>query len=479
MTERKYFGTNGVRGVVGELITNFFVNKLTSAISSFIENKGVVVVGSDARTSSPFIKYAVISTLLSSGIDVIDIGLVPTPLTQFAVRKLKARLGIMITASHNPPQFNGLKVISDDGIEISVEDQIKVEKELEEGDFYFSDWTKLGNVTKINMIDEYIDQIISFVDIDKISKKKMKVVVDGGNGVGSLITPYLFKKLGVKVFSINTTLDGYFPGRGSEPLPHLLTEMARTAKSVNADFSIAHDGDADRAIFGDERGVVYWGDRSIAIFEKMIDSDGIVLGTPVYFLGASGIIKTLIDRGFPNSFPYTMPLKGKKGVTGAVAGVPNWEQFALLELYLLFSSLGISLVDQIMAYAQGPGELILNHNSLERAHKAGRALVNALKSNNSAYQGEPGICPVCHNNLLTISKDGRSLECPMCQIKGELSRDEGSRLRVQFAETERHRWEENERRDHFSKRIIPSFKRYRENRRKIREKVKEAHLDDF
>ena len=216
-----------------------------------------------------------------------------------------------------------------------------------------------------------------------------------------------------------------------------------------------------------------------AIFEKMIGSDGIVLGTPVYFLGASGIIKTLIDRGFPNSFPYTMPLKGKKGVTGAVAGVPNWEQFALLELYLLFSSLGISLVDQIMAYAQGPGELILNHNSLERAHKAGRALVNALKSNNSAYQGEPGICPVCHNNLLTISKDGKSLECPMCQIKGELSWDEGSRLRVQFAETERHRWEENERRDHFSKRIIPSFKRYRENRRKIREKVKEAHLDDF
>ena len=270
MTKRKYFGTNGVRGVVGELITNPFVNKLTSAISSFIENKGVVVVGSDARTSSPFIKHAVISTLLSSGVDVIDIGLVPTPLTQFAVRKLKARLGIMITASHNPPQFNGLKVISDDGIELSVEDQIKVEKKLEEGDFYSSDWTKLGDVTEINMIDEYIDQIISFVDVDKILKKKMKVVVDGGNGVGSLVTPYLFKELGMKVFSINTTLDGHFPGRGSEPSPQLLTEMAKTAKSVNADFSIAHDGDADRAIFGDERGVVYWGDRSIAIFEKMI-----------------------------------------------------------------------------------------------------------------------------------------------------------------------------------------------------------------
>jgi multimeric flavodoxin WrbA len=216
-----------------------------------------------------------------------------------------------------------------------------------------------------------------------------------------------------------------------------------------------------------------------AIFEKMIESDGIVVGTPIYFLGANGIIKVLIDRGFQHSFPDKMPLKGKLGVTCAVAGVPNWEQFGLLELYLLFSSLGISLIDQIMAYAQGPGELILKSDSLERAHKAGRALVEALKSNNSTYQGEPGLCPVCHNNLLTISKDGKYFECPMCLVKGKPSMDEKGNLTIKFLETERHRWEEKARREHVNKNIIPSFQRYRENIREIRQKIKEAYLDEL
>jgi len=218
-------------------------------------------------------------------------------------------------------------------------------------------------------------------------------------------------------------------------------------------------------------------DDVTTIFDKMIESDGIVLGTPVYFLGANGIIKILIDRGFRYSSLRDKPFKGKMGVTCAVAGVPNWEQFALIELYLLFSSLGIRLIDQVMIYAQGPGEVILNRESLERSHAVGKALVKALKNNNPAYQGNPGMCPVCHNNLLSISKCGKKVACPMCLIEGDVFREENGHLTISFPDTEKHRWEENERRAHIKNRIMPSFQRYRDNRKTIRERIKEACLD--
>ncbi len=266
--KRKYFGTNGVRGIIGDLMTPQFVVNMTSAIANFIGNKGTVVVGSDARVSSPFIKNAVLSSLIASGIEVIDVGTVPTPLTQFAVKHLKAKLGIMITASHNPPQFNGLKVIASDGIELSVNDQIAIEKIYAEHDYHIASWDKLYNVTKLTLIDEYLDSIISNVDQSLIEKKHLKVVVDGGNAVGSIVTPLLMKRLGIKVYSVNSHLDGTFPGRGSEPLPSMLSVMGETAKQTKADFAVAHDGDADRAIFGNEKGEVYWGDKSIALFEK-------------------------------------------------------------------------------------------------------------------------------------------------------------------------------------------------------------------
>jgi len=268
--KRKYFGTNGVRGIVGELFTPLFVAKMTSAIAAFIKNKGTVVVGSDARLSSPFIKRGVISTLLASGVEVIDVGTVPTPLTQFAVRHLAADLGVMITASHNPPQFNGLKIISADGIEIGVQDQLAIEEIFDQENFTFSKWNNIKHVSEMNLKDEYIEQILNQVDYEKIEKQKLKVVVDAGNGVGGLVTPYLLKKMGVKVFSVNAQLDGRFPGRGSEPSPSVLGVMGETVKQIGADFAVAHDGDADRAIFANEKGEIYWGDKSIALFEQWV-----------------------------------------------------------------------------------------------------------------------------------------------------------------------------------------------------------------
>ena len=271
--KRKFFGTNGIRGEIGELFTPDFVSKMSSAIASFMKNKGTMVIGSDCRTSSPAIKCGAISSFLSSGIEVIDLGMVPTPLLQFAVTYLKADFGIMITASHNPPHFNGIKVVDSDGIEIDIQKQKSIEEVYENEKFGFVSWEKCKNITKMDLTNEYIEQITSFVDDEKIQKRNFTCVVDCGNSVGVLTTPLVLKKLGIRVISINSNLDGKFPGRGVEPIPEKLTSMAKAVLEVNADFSVAHDGDADRAIFGDEKGIIHYGDKSIALFQKWLLKD--------------------------------------------------------------------------------------------------------------------------------------------------------------------------------------------------------------
>ncbi len=271
--KRKFFGTNGIRGEIGEFFTPVFVSKMSSAIATFMKNKGTMVVGSDSRTSSPAVKYGAISSILSTGIEVIDLGTVPTPLLQFAVTYLKVDFGIMVTASHNPPHFNGIKVVDSDGIEIDIHKQKSIEEIYEREKFDYVSWEGNKYVTKIDLTKEYIDQITSFVNVEKIQKRRLTCVVDGGNAVGALTTPLVLKNLGIRVLSINSNLDGHFPGRGVEPIPEKLTLMGETVMQTKADFSIAHDGDADRAIFGDEKGIVHYGDKSIALFQKWLLQD--------------------------------------------------------------------------------------------------------------------------------------------------------------------------------------------------------------
>jgi phosphomannomutase/phosphoglucomutase len=268
--KRKYFGTNGIRGKINELFTPIFVSRMSAAVAATFQNKGTMIIGSDSRISSPFIKNGVIASFLASGFEVIDVGVVPTPLVQFAVTKLKADLGIVVTASHNPPEFNGIKVIDNDGIEIDIEKQKAVEDIFESEKFSFVSWDKNEKTSKIDLKEEYIEQICGFVDSDLIGKRKLCAVIDAGNAVGGLVTPQLLRKLGIKTITINGHLDGRFPGRGVEPSIENLKIMSKSTKIANADFSVAHDGDADRAIFGDETGRIFYGDISIALFQKHI-----------------------------------------------------------------------------------------------------------------------------------------------------------------------------------------------------------------
>jgi len=264
----KLFGTNGVRGVFGEDLTLDFISEITLSIASLFK-KGPILVGYDGRESSFIISKIVTAALSSSGLDSAVCGLVPTPCLQFATRRLGYNGGIMITASHNPPQYNGIKVTAGDGIEISREDELKVEE------VYFKKKWKIsntfGSITKESKaISTYLSGIKKQVNVKRIKSRNLKVAIDPGNGTQAVTAPLLCKDLGCKMVLINEKIDGSFPGRGSEPTPQNLDKLSSMVLKSKADFGIAFDGDGDRSIFCDEAGKIITGDRSALLLSKYI-----------------------------------------------------------------------------------------------------------------------------------------------------------------------------------------------------------------
>jgi len=265
---KRLFGTNGIRGVVNEELTPQMATKIGAAIGSYFR-RGNLLVGYDSRTSSPLLSRAVIGGLNSVGCDVLDAGMAPTPAVQFWVRRHGIDGGIMITASHNPPKYNGIKVIWNDGIELSREQEVEIEE------IYFNQktrrakWNSLGKTREVNgIVHEYVASVREHVDFAAISKKRYHVVVDAANSVASLAAPRLLKELGCKVTTINANLDGAFPGRLPEPNLENLGGFASTVKALGADLGVAYDSDADRSIFVDEKGNLISGDASFALIEK-------------------------------------------------------------------------------------------------------------------------------------------------------------------------------------------------------------------
>ncbi|HSA76993.1 MAG TPA: phosphoglucosamine mutase [Nitrosarchaeum sp.] len=265
----KFFGTNGIRGVFSEDFSLEFVHDMTLAIATYFKS-GPILVGYDGRESSQIIAKVVCSAINYTGLDCNNAGLVPTPCLEYAVKKLGYSGGIMITASHNPPQYNGIKPAAKDGVEISREDELVIEDI-----FLNKNWIKnpttFGTTGKENRaIDVYVNGIISHIDSQKIKSKHLKVVLDLGNGAQAVTAPVFCKSIGCEIFLINDKIDGQFPGRGSEPTPQNLSELSKSVKDNNADFGIAFDGDGDRSIFCDNNGEILTGDKSALVLTKFI-----------------------------------------------------------------------------------------------------------------------------------------------------------------------------------------------------------------
>jgi phosphomannomutase/phosphoglucomutase len=290
---KKLFGTNGVRGVFSEDFTLEFVNDLTMSLAAYFK-KGKILVGYDGRHSSPVVAKIVSSALNYSGLDCYMAGLVPTPCLEYATKKLGYDGGLMITASHNPPQYNGIKPVASDGVEISRYDEKIIEKIYDE-----KNWIKRDSFGKTleetNVISTYIDGIISLVDTNSIKNKKFNVCLDLGNGAQSVTAKKLCQKLDCDVFTINEEIDGDFPGRGSEPTPQNLDKLSSLVIKTNSNLGIAFDGDGDRSIFCDENGKILTGDSSALLLcnyllEKYPNSEVVTC------LNSGNIIESIVQK---------------------------------------------------------------------------------------------------------------------------------------------------------------------------------------
>ena len=270
MVAKKLFGTSGIRGKVQSEVTCELALNVGKSLAYYLGNEGTVVLGYDTRTTNIMLDQAICAGLLESGVDVVKIGMVPTPLVGYATEKLNADAGIMLTASHNPSQYNGIKLWNKNGMAYTSVQEAEIEKIYSEKSYISVSWDKVGKLSYNEEIKaRYIDDLVSMVNI----KKGLKVVIDCASGAGSEISPLVFRKAGCEVTTLNSQPDGFFPGRNPEPNAENLQTLMKTVVAVGADLGIAHDGDADRMITVDEKGNISPFDSLLALISKEFDGD--------------------------------------------------------------------------------------------------------------------------------------------------------------------------------------------------------------
>ena len=259
---------SGIRGTIGgkpsENLTPIDAVKFAAAYGSWLKTehpnqKLKVVVGRDARISGSMIQQLVMNTLIGLGIDVIDLGLSTTPTVEIAVPLENANGGIILTASHNPKQWNALKLLNNKGEFLSGNDGAKILEIAENEGFDFADVDDLGKVTVIeDYIDRHIDQVLKLklVDAEAVSKANLKVVVDAVNSTGGIAIPALLKKMGVEVVELYCEPNGHFP-HNPEPLKEHLGDICKLVVEEKADLGVVVDPDVDRLAFIDEKGQMF------------------------------------------------------------------------------------------------------------------------------------------------------------------------------------------------------------------------------
>ncbi len=261
-----------LRGIAGKDLTEDIMELLGKAYVAYMKAKraihhNLVVVGRDGRVSSKSFSRALIDGITEAGMNVIDIGEVPTPLTYFAMNTLEVDGGLMITASHNPGEYNGLKV----GVgktTIYGEQIQEFRKYVEAGCFPIR--KKDIVITKKNIVPKYEKRILNDIKL----KRKLKVVVDAGNGVGGVVAVPLFEKLGCEVIPLYCDVDGNFPNHHPDPTKESnMKELIKAVKKNRADVGIAFDGDVDRLGGCDDKGRMLWGDQLLVLFARDILKD--------------------------------------------------------------------------------------------------------------------------------------------------------------------------------------------------------------
>ncbi len=283
----KLFGTSGIRGKVGSEVTLELALGIGRSLSTLLGEGHRIVVGYDSRTSNKMLERALTAGILEGGCNVLSLGLAPTPLVGYATMKIGADAGVMITASHNPPQDNGIKVWNRNGMAYRAHQERALEKVIHYKTFTNTPWENIGRVEDISSLSSlYITDLLDFIDI----KPGLKVVVDCANGAASYMSPLLLRKAGCDVITLNSQPDGFFPGRMPEPSDKNLGELKKMVKKSKADLGIAHDGDADRMVAVDEKGVMAEFDKLLSLVASEIG------GRVVTTVDASSTIDLCMDK---------------------------------------------------------------------------------------------------------------------------------------------------------------------------------------
>ncbi len=254
------FRTYDIRGVVGESLTIEYAFEIGRAIGSeaYYRGEQTVVVGRDGRSSSPELSEALIKGLRATGRDVKDIGVAPTPVLYFAAQQLATNSGVMVTGSHNPPEYNGFKIVLA-GETLSGEAVQALQHRIESGDLL----TGEGAVEQVDIIQDYIGRVSADVQLTR----RMKLVIDCGNGVAGAVAPTLFNLLGCDVVELFCDVDGSFPNHHPDPSnPENLSALIQAVQEQGADLGIAFDGDGDRLGVVSAQGDIIWPDRLLMLF---------------------------------------------------------------------------------------------------------------------------------------------------------------------------------------------------------------------
>ncbi len=278
----RLFGTNGVRGIVGEAMTPELALRLGRAVGSWTD--GPVLVGRDSRTSGPMLQHAFMAGLMASGARAVDAGVVPTPAIQFSVKTGDYTAGAIITASHNPPAFNGIKVVSSDGTELVDDEVDTIEDRYFDEDFTQAGWSEVASPTIDPQVNErYAEAVLRHVGEGSLEGSGFTVVIDCANGAAGTITPEIMRRLGVQVITLNAQLDGSFPGHASEPTPENLAGTLAAVRAMDADLGVVLDGDADRCVMITGDGAYVPGERILALVAgmKVEENGGGLVVTPV------------------------------------------------------------------------------------------------------------------------------------------------------------------------------------------------------
>ena len=260
------FKAYDIRGIYGKELTLDAIGLIAKSISNLYPNDNdTIVIGRDGRNSSSEISKALIDSFLKNGKNVIDIGEVPTPVLYFAVNHLSLNSGIIITGSHNPKEYNGLKMIMD-GHTLSGGEITRIYDDIIDGTFRNLNFLNTS-YKNLNISDEYIKQVSSNISI----KKKLKIAVDAGNGVAGPIAVEIYRKLGLELIELFCIVDGDFPNHHPNPSdPKNLIDLINEVKKSKCDLGIAFDGDGDRCLILDNKGNIVWPDRQMMIFSKDI-----------------------------------------------------------------------------------------------------------------------------------------------------------------------------------------------------------------